>query len=265
MEEDRADREAIPSARSEAAPVVFVLLGASNLARGYTALTRYLHRNLAPQPVQFLAAFGPGRGYAAWGGLLNVSYPPIAESPIFKKAHRKAQAGSRVVALVTDIGNDLLYGQDADRIAAAVESVFDRLVAMNAQVYVTRLPVFFEGDVPPAVYYPIRTMLYPKSRVSREQAIDGVRRLNAYLKKAPKKQIQVLPPLDAWLGWDQVHFGFAKAGDAWNQVGETMLAGLGCKPRWAIRFPAMLVSYKDYLYRLVFMDFFKRNRSPNFF
>jgi len=266
MEGENDDR-ATEAAKGATAgpPVAFVLLGASNLARGYTALTHYLESNLAPQPAAFLAAFGPGRGYGAWGGLLNISYPPIVESPLFEKARRKAEKGSRVVALVTDIGNDLLYGLDADGLIAVVQTVFDRLAAVNARVYATTLPVFFEQEVPPMIYYPIRTLLYPKSRVTREQAVDGVRRVNAYLKKIPDDRVQVLPPMDAYLGWDHVHFGLARAGEVWNQVGQTMLAGLGCRPRSGIRFPRMLVSYKEYIYRLVWMDLLKRNRSSNFF
>jgi hypothetical protein len=229
-------------------------------------LTHCLQSNLAPQPMEVLAALGPGRGYGSWGGLLNISYPPIAESPLFEKARRKAEGGSRVVALVTDIGNDLLYGVEADSLIATVQNVFDRLVAMNAQVYVTTLPVYFERDVSPMVYYPIRTMLYPQSRVSCEQAMEGVRRVNAFLKELSDKRIQVMPAMDPYLGWDHVHFGLVKAGEVWNQVSRTMLAGLGGRPRSAIRFPRMLVSYKEYVYRLVFMEFFKwANRRPNFF
>lgn len=250
---------------AEERPVVFVLLGASNLGRGCYALTHYLAGGLAPRAAQFLAACGPGRGYAARAGILNVSYPPIAESPLFEKARRKAEKGSPIVALVTDIGNDLLYGLEAEQVIAAVQSVFDRLAAMNARVYATTLPVYFERDVPPAIYYCTRTFLYPKSRVSREQAMEGVRKVNRFLRGVPETRVQLLPPLDEYLGWDHVHFALVKAGEVWTRVGEAMLAGLGVQARHGIRFPRMLVSYKEYLYRLVFMDLLKRNRSPNFF
>lgn len=248
------------------APHLCVLLGASNLARGYGALSHYLTRNLAPQPVRILAAMGPGRGYGCQGGMLNISYPPIVDSPLFQRARKQAESGSRVVALVTDIGNDLLYGMEPDRLIATVEDVFQRLLDLNARIFVTSLPVFFEQEVSPMVYYSIRTLLYPKSSVSQENAVSGVRRINLYLKESKDPRVHVVPPLDEYLGWDHVHYSLLRSTEVWNRVGGTLLSGWNMQPRRSLRFPRMLLSYRDYFHRLLMMESLKLiPRSANLF
>lgn len=234
-----------------------ILLGASNLARGYHALKDYLTKNVAPQTLKVYAACGPGRGYGCWGGMFNVSYPPLVESPLFERVRTRLRPGSRGVALVTDIGNDLLYGMDADSLITTLKTVFKRLENLNAEIYMTTLPVYFERDVPAMVYYPIRTFLYPKSRISRKEAIDGVRRINAFLKEIQSPRIHLIPPLDEYLGWDHVHFGWIHSAEAWNRMGEHLLSGLGVRPHRTIRFPRMLISYRAYLNRLVFTEMLK--------
>ena len=91
-------------------PVVLMLLGASNLARGCFALGRHLKRCLHPRRVEVMIAAGPGRGYHMPGGLLHVVYPPIRSSPFFEAAMVTSQSGARAVAPVTDVGNGILYG-----------------------------------------------------------------------------------------------------------------------------------------------------------
>ncbi|CAI2719525.1 hypothetical protein [Nitrospina watsonii] len=248
------------------APHVCVLLGASNLARGYSALSHYLTRNLAPQPVRILAAMGPGRGYGCRGGMLNISYPPIVDSPLFQRARKQAESGSRVVALVTDIGNDLLYGMDPDHLVATLEEVFQRLFDLNARIFVTSLPVFFEQEVSPMVYHSIRALLYPKSSVSQEHAVNGVRRMNSYLKESKDPRVRVVPPLDEYLGWDHVHYSLLRSTEVWNRVGGTLLSGWDRQPRHPLRFPRMLLSYRDNLHRLLMMESLKCiPRSANLF
>ena len=63
---------------------LFVLLGASNLARGYSALTQQISQNISQ--VEFVNAMGPGRGYCARGGLLNFTYSPIGECRVMESA-----------------------------------------------------------------------------------------------------------------------------------------------------------------------------------
>ena len=59
--------------------LLFLFMGASNLSRGYSLLTRYLSRCLGVKNIEFLNALGPGRGFCAKGGIFNFIYPPIQD------------------------------------------------------------------------------------------------------------------------------------------------------------------------------------------
>ena len=109
-------------------PYLFVLMGASNLARGYGALAHCLVRCLAPDPVEILHAMGPGRGYCAEGGIFNVTYPAIGSSGILESASERAQKARRVLALITDIGNDIMYGVSARVLTACLETLLQKTI-----------------------------------------------------------------------------------------------------------------------------------------
>ena len=68
-------------------PVLFIFLGASNLARSFHGLKYCIERCIFPRPAIFMHAMGPGRGYLSRGGILNAVYSP--------KQKNKRPVGSR--------------------------------------------------------------------------------------------------------------------------------------------------------------------------
>ena len=61
-------------------------------------------------------AMGPGRGYLSRGGILNTVYSPILNCGILEAARNKKIKDQLVVALITDIGNDIMYGVSSEKI-----------------------------------------------------------------------------------------------------------------------------------------------------
>ena len=88
--------------------LLFLFMGASNLARGYALLTRHLSKCLGVKNIEFLNALGPGRGFCAKGGMFNFIYPPIQDCQVIEAAEKKTK--NKRVVLITDLGNDLMYG-----------------------------------------------------------------------------------------------------------------------------------------------------------
>jgi len=247
-------------------PVLLILLGASNLSRGCFAFARHMKTCLHPRKLEVLIASGPGRAYYASGGLLNVSYPPICTSEIFEVAHNKSESGCQVVALVTDIGNDIMYGVSAEQVIETVQQVFDKLQSLNAEIFYTTLPVAFEKGIHPIWFYILRSVLLPFSRVSYSEATAGIVEVNRFLKERAGSYGHLISDMDRYLGFDDIHYGWLRAHSAWSHVAKVMLGTLGVDMAHEISLPGMIKSYWDEVRQVVGSDMmgFKKNNPEHF-
>ena len=252
--------------RHPESPVLLILLGASNLSRACFALSRHLKTCLRPHPVEVLIASGPGRGYCAPGGLLTINYPPIDSSAIFEAAQRKSESGYRVIALLTDIGNDIMYDVPVDKLIETIQHIFARLQSMNAEIFYTTSPVAFEKKVHPAWFYILRSLLLPFSRVSYDKATDGVIAVNQFLRESGTERCHLIPDVDRFLGYDEIHYGWLQAHHAWSHVAKVMLETLGVKNVRKIPLSRMLHSYCQEFRRVVVGDMmgFQSNNPEHF-
>ena len=248
------ENSAIASPLQPDSPVLLVLLGASNLSLGWFALARHMKACLHPRPMELMVATGPGRAYRASGGLLNVVYPPIQSSEIFEAARRKSESGYRVIALVTDIGNDIMYGVSAEQLIETMRQVFGKLRSIHADVFYTTLPAAFEKGIHPVRFYILRTLLLPSSRVSYDEATAAIIQVNKFLREAASKESHLIPDLDRFLGFDEIHYGWLRAQHAWSHIAGSMLEFLGCPISSAITAPKMIKSYWQEVRQLVGSD-----------
>ena len=248
---------------SPESPVLLILLGASNLSRGCFAFSSYMKACLYPRPVEVLIASGPGRGYHAPGGLLHVNYPPICSSDIFEVAHDKMKSGSQVVALVTDIGNDIMYGVSAERLIETIQQIFSRLQSMNAKVFYTTLPVAFEKGIHPIWFYVLRSLLLPFSRVSFDEATAGIIATNSFLRGAASENLHLISDMNRFLGYDEIHYGWLRSHGAWSHVARVMLEIMGIEVAKEITLPQMLQSYWKEIRHVVCTDMMGfQNKNP---
>lgn len=247
-------------------PVLLILLGASNLSRGCFAFARHMKACLHPRKVEVLIASGPGRAYCVSGGLLNVIYPPIQSSEIFEVAHNKSESGYQVVALVMDIGNDIMYGVPAERIVETVQQVFVRLQSVNAKIFYTTLPIVFEKGSHPIWFYILRSLLFPRSKVAHDEATAGVIAVNRFLRESAFRKGHCIPDMDNYLGYDEVHYGWLRAHSAWSHVARMILGVMGVEDTRGISFSEMLQSYWQEFRKVVGADMmgFKKNNPEHF-
>ncbi|MDH3256058.1 MAG: hypothetical protein OEM27_00400 [Nitrospinota bacterium] len=247
-------------------PVLLVLLGASNLSRGCFAFARHMKVCLYPRKVDVLIASGPGRAYCASGGLLNVVYPPIDSSDIFEMARNKSESGFQVVALVTDIGNDIMYGVPTEKLIETLQQVFSRLQSMKAEIFYTTLPFAFEKGVHPVWFYILRSVLLPFSRVSYDEAVMGITQVNQFLRESAGQQGHLISDMDRYLGFDEIHYGWLRAHSAWSHVAKVMLNVMGIDMRSEISLPGMLKSYWEELRQVVWTDMMgHKKKKPEHF
>ena len=123
--------------RPPGGPRRIVLLGASNLTRGISAVLVEAERHFG-SPLEVYAALGHGRSYGMTSRILFRSLPGITECGIWNAL--AALPAAPTAALVTDVGNDLLYGATPATILHWVDECLRRLAERNARAVLTLLP-----------------------------------------------------------------------------------------------------------------------------
>jgi len=238
---------------------VVALLGASNLARAQPALVRHVRRSLAPRPVEVLAAVGPGRAYCVEGGFLHVRYPTLACSEVIDVVRARAP-GARIAVLVTDIGNDLLYGVPAERVIETLDRLLDDLVGLGARVVVSTIHVDVAQDVSPLRFRLLRALFFATSALGYDEAADAVRRINQFLETKRGPNVHLLTGMRAYAGWTRIHYSLLRAHRGWSVVAGELEHALGAEPCCGIGWLQMMASIAEYLARLVVRDLWPPTR-----
>ncbi|MGA1871406.1 MAG: hypothetical protein ACMUJM_22990 [bacterium] len=104
------------------------MVGASNLTLSLP-VTLQLIMDYIKGPKSIFVAHGPGRSYLKRAGLPMFRFQGISICPLFDELENvtKDINQPKIYALVTDIGDDLLYSQRPQNIANGVEKVLNRL------------------------------------------------------------------------------------------------------------------------------------------
>ncbi|HEX6985125.1 MAG TPA: hypothetical protein VF170_07090 [Planctomycetaceae bacterium] len=194
-----------------------VLLGASNVTLGFGVITRLIRAGF-DGPLDVRAALGHGRSYGAWSTVAVRSLPGIAESGLWASLGHAETA--RTYALLTDVGNDLMYGFPPERIAGWVETCLDRLADGGAAVVVTRLPIARVERLSAARYHATRMSFFPLHRpVSWTEMLRRARDLDALVAEAALRRgaAVVTPPLE-WYGFDPIHIRWTRRPRAWAEI-----------------------------------------------
>ena len=193
-----------------------VLLGASNLTGSIGPVLELVHRGWG-RPLEVLAAMGHGRSYGRGSNFFGRQLPGIAECGLWRQLARGRDLPT--AALVTDIGNDILYEEPVQRIAGWIERCFDRLAACRARTTVTLLPV----DNLPALsrlrFTVLRTLIVPRCRLSLEEASQRAWQLNDRVRRlAGERGFRVVPLRAEWYGFDPIHIRFRHRRSAWAEL-----------------------------------------------
>lgn len=193
-----------------------ILLGASNLSRGLPTLLELVRRGRSG-PLDILAADGRGRSYGLTSRLICRSLPSILSSGLWSKLDSDDDLPTD--ALVTDVGNDILYGVPSATLLSWVEEAFDRLRRVRATIAATALPIASLETLGPTRFTLLRTVLFPGKTLDFETARrrayevdEGVRRL------AENYAATLVVPRREWYGIDPIHIRPAHWSAAWPEI-----------------------------------------------
>ena len=193
-----------------------VALGASNLTRGFHTVVSTARAAWGPD-VEVLAALGHGRSYGATSRLVFRSLPGILDSGLWRELESRPRVPTR--GLVTDVGNDILYGSSAEQTLAWVEEALRRLGRVTSDIVVTDLPIASIRRLSRPKFLLFRSILVPRCRLSLAQVLDTAERVNVGLAKLSSEHGARLFRLDpAWYGFDPIHIRPFLWRRAWQEV-----------------------------------------------
>lgn len=213
------------------------MLGASNLVRTMpTVLETAILCGTGACEV-FLAC-GHGRSYGQSSRILGRRLPGIVQCGLWEELQRRPPAPT--TALITDIGNDLLYQAPVPQIAQWVQTCLDRLLALGAKPVVTALPLMNLAALSPARFKFFRTLFFPPCRLTLEQIREHAHQLDEQVRRiAQARGVAIAEPRGDWYGIDPIHIRYRHAPSAWREIlagwsdAETAQAGRMSWRAWA--------------------------------
>jgi hypothetical protein len=198
-----------------------VALGASNLTRGFhTIVATARHR--WGRDVEVLGALGHGRAYRVRSSFLMRSLPGIAQCGIWSQLERMPR--TQIRGIVTDIGNDILYGASADQVLTSVDHCLARLQRFTDDVVLTDLPLSSIRALSSARFLLFRSVLVPQCRSSLAEVVVTAGLVSEGLHAmAAARRVRLLPQKPEWYGVDPIHIRPALWRPAWQEIlcGET--------------------------------------------
>jgi hypothetical protein len=193
-----------------------LLLGASNVTRSCGTLLAAI-RTIWKGPVEVLAAHGHGRSYGASTSVFIRRLPGILPSGLWPAL--RALPPAPTAALVTDIGNDILYEHPVSTIADWVEQCLDQLAAADASTVVTSMPVANLPGLSEKRFRFFRNLFMPGCQLSLREVVDRVQSLNEQVRTMVlSRSMKFVVPERAWYGLDPIHVRMRDYPRAWNTI-----------------------------------------------
>ena len=199
-------------------PSRVIVLGASNVTLAFPRLWHGLHRTFA-EPVELFAAHGHGRSFGMWSRIGPRELPGIVTCRLWDELAAGPPTNEPPRALITDIGNDILYGADPQQIAEWVATCLERLRELNASIVLTQLPVASALTLTPARFQFFRRAFFPGSRLTLDEVVCHAQRLNQLVIELGRKFNVPTPELRGeWYGVDPIHILRRHRAAAWNEL-----------------------------------------------
>ena len=198
-----------------------VLLGVSNLTRAISIVVETA-RQVWGSSIDVFAALGHGRSYGMQSSVLGRTLPGITDCGLWAALGQRSSVPT--AALMTDIGNDILYGAPAEQIVKWTEWCIDQMQKVTARIVMTELPLCNLSQLSPWRFRFFRSILFPSCRLDFDTVIQRVYELNKQLSElSARRGITKIEPKGEWYGWDPIHIKMRHCPLAWREILATWL------------------------------------------
>jgi hypothetical protein len=198
-----------------------VVLGASNVARGVADWVR-IAREMQAGPLEIVTAMGHGRavGVSTWAPFRRL--PSILECGLWDCLAKQASLPTSV--LITDLGNDLVFGQTPQHLMVNVQECVRRLRPVAQRIMLTTLPLASLQRLSRWKFQLFRRLLFPKATLSFVQAQEYAAELQELIEKLCLAEgLALCRAEDDWYGFDPIHIRFGRQHEAWMHILNALL------------------------------------------
>lgn len=212
--QDRAtsDGEHQPPART------LIVIGASNVTLVLPMLWSGVRQD-SNQPRRLIVVAGHGRSYGLPSTVLGRTLPSILQSGCWDALERLVPKQEPLEAVITDVGNDILYGASAGVLGAWVQECVGRLQQWPVRLTMTELPMASLNRLSPARFLFFRSLLFPRSALTYRDALGvGAAVNSAVCQIAATAHARLIRPEAHWYGIDPIHIRRISARVAWSQL-----------------------------------------------
>jgi hypothetical protein len=193
-----------------------VLLGASNLTRGISTVIETAE-NIWGRPLEILGALGHGRSYGMESNVLGRRLPGIVQCGLWNAL---AQSDAKpTAALITDIGNDILYEVPVAQIISWVQTTIERLQTIDANICVTLPPLDSARGLTLKKFLFFRKLFFPRCRLELNEVVERAHQLNDGIESLGQSHgVRVVAQRGQWYGFDPIHIRLRQWRNAWFEI-----------------------------------------------
>lgn len=193
-----------------------IILGASNAAIGISVAIESAWQAFG-QPLEVMMAAGFGRSYGIRSWVLGRTQPGILDCQLWTDLQRRSPLPG--TAVLTDVGNDLVYEVPVEQVGKWVEQSLRQLMPYAARFIVTELPIASIRKLTRLRFLLMRNLLFPKCRLDLRTAVARAIALNeTVVDLAARFGAQVICPDENWYGFDPIHVRRRDRRKFWQEI-----------------------------------------------
>jgi hypothetical protein len=143
--------------------------------------------------------------------------PGILQSGLWDDLARHPRVPT--AALITDVGNDLLYHAPPEQVIDWVRRCLDRLADVGAKTIVTGLPVANLERLGALRFAFFRTLFVPTCKLALKETVARAWEVhNRLVELTGQRGVPLVPLRPEWYGLDPIHLRMRHWPAAWGQI-----------------------------------------------